>query len=169
LSARYPCKVTFSLSDDVYEDPRPHDLSHVAHILYFLYFPEGTNGSSPPLQSSKGYWSHCFSSAVDYWSRCSTPQFPQRSLSKESPRAETRPKGWALSYERGTPASPYSSQSGGKWGCGAQTWRIWVYTPVQDDRSAFTRGCIPRNKGSRALNKAYSFKARVFQLTLGKR
>ena len=51
----------------------------VAHILSFLYFPEGTPGSSPPLQSSKGYWSHCFSSAVDYWSRCSTPHFTVRS------------------------------------------------------------------------------------------
>jgi hypothetical protein len=33
------------------EDPRPHDLCMCAHILSFLYFPEGTYGSSPPLQS----------------------------------------------------------------------------------------------------------------------
>ena len=36
------------------------------------------------------YWSHCFSSDVDYWSRCSTPHFPQTvraSSARYSPRA----------------------------------------------------------------------------------
>jgi len=31
---------------------------------------------TPPLPSNKGYWSHCFSPAVDYWSYCPTPHFP---------------------------------------------------------------------------------------------
>ena len=47
-----------------------------SHLFVPVFSSEGTYGSSPPLQSSKGYWSHCFSSAVDYWSRCSTPHFP---------------------------------------------------------------------------------------------
>ena len=56
--------------------PRPHGLRLSSHSFFCPVFPEGTHDSSPPLQSSKGYWSHCFSSDVDYWSRCSTPHFP---------------------------------------------------------------------------------------------
>jgi hypothetical protein len=66
-------------------------------------FPQGTHSSSPPFQSSKGYWRHCFASAVDDWS-CSTPYFPH-----EDPMVVLL--GWAVSYERGTPvARPLTPQ-----------------------------------------------------------
>ena len=53
-------------------------VAHIQSFLFSLSFAKSQMAirGTPPLQSSKGYWSHCLSPDVDYWRYCPTPHFP---------------------------------------------------------------------------------------------